>query len=93
MNYQFFIGDIEEFPALDPIPIYPVRVDPHTNEIKVRISPNKLNGNHGVSKPLSKAVKGNIEVVVIIGSGNSTISFLTFKLLRYSVIELFLQLN
>lgn len=64
------IGDIEEFPALDPIPIYPVRVDSNTNEIKVRISHGKLlNGNHGVSKPLGKADDGNSEIVVVIGSG------------------------
>ncbi len=65
--------DIEEFPALDPIPVYPVRVDPVTNEIKVKISSDKIssstNASHGVIKPLSKFAEGNNETVLIIGSG------------------------
>ena len=55
---------------MDPIPTYPVRVDPVTCEVKVKISPNKmLHEFHGVTKPLCKADEGNNEVVVIVGSG------------------------
>lgn len=68
------IGDIEEFPALDPIPVYPVRVDSSTDEIKVKISADKvLNAHHGVTKPLGKAAEGNSESVVIVGSGTDEV--------------------
>lgn len=72
-SYSRHLGDIEEFPALDPIPVYPVRVDPATNEVKVKISASKnLNARSGV-KPLSKATEGNEELVLIIGSGKITV--------------------
>lgn len=64
------IGDIEEFPALDPLPVYPVNVDPTTNEVKISIkSSNILSKNQGIVRPLCKASEDNNESVVIIGSG------------------------
>ena len=62
------LGDIEEFPALDPIPVYAVNVDPNTNEVKVKIN-NKMN-NEATLKTLSKTSEDSNEIVVIIGSGN-----------------------
>ncbi|XP_046442714.1 apoptosis-inducing factor 3-like isoform X2 [Daphnia pulex] len=60
-------GDIEEFPALDPIPVYTVNVDPNTNEVKVKI--NNKTSNESTHKPLCKTSKDSNEVVLIIGSG------------------------
>lgn len=67
----YTLGDIEEFPGLDPIPVYPVKVDPTTGEVEVTIKKNQmLSKNHGIQKPLCKASAENKEIVVIIGSGN-----------------------
>ncbi|KAI9561897.1 hypothetical protein GHT06_012859 [Daphnia sinensis] len=62
-------GDIEEFPALDPIPVYPVNIDPTTNEVKVTLKNNSHLNNQGATKKLCKASEDNSEIVVIIGSG------------------------
>lgn len=68
------LGDIEEFPALDPIPVYPVNVDPTTDEVKITIkSTNILSKNQGRIKTLCKASEDSSEVVVIIGSGKSSL--------------------
>ena len=61
-------GDIEEFPALDPIPSFPVTVDGTTNEVKLTISKDFLS-NKSTSKMLCKRDENNDNVVVIIGSG------------------------
>ncbi len=81
-SYLFIgiLGDIEEFPALDPIPVYPVNVDPTTDEVKITIkSTNILSKNQGRIKTLCKASEDSSEVVVIIGSG----SVLIYLLIRY----------
>lgn len=65
-----FVGDIEEFPALNPVPVYPVRIDTKTDEVKVRIS-SKTHVGGQVLKPLCKAKEKNTDTVIIIGSGNS----------------------
>nr|CAH0112337.1 unnamed protein product [Daphnia galeata] len=62
-------GDIEEFPALDPIPVYPVNIDPNTNEVKVTIKANNGTNNQVTQKPLCKASQDSNEIVLIIGSG------------------------
>lgn len=64
------LGDIEEFPALDPIPVYPVNIDPNTNEVKVTIKANNGTNNQVTQKPLCKASQDSNEIVLIIGSGN-----------------------
>lgn len=78
-SYLFIgiLGDIEEFPALDPIPVYPVNVDPTTDEVKITIkSTNILSKNQGRIKTLCKASEDSSEVVVIIGSGSVLIYLL-----------------
>lgn len=62
-------GDIEEFPALDPIPVYPVNIDPTTNEVKVTLRNNSHLSSQNATKTLCKASEDNSEYVVIIGSG------------------------
>jgi hypothetical protein len=64
------LGDIEEFPALDPIPVYPVNVDPDTDEVKVTIRTNSGSNNQGCQKTLCRTSEDSTEIVVIIGSGS-----------------------
>lgn len=65
-------GDIEEYPALDPVPVYPINIDPVTDEVKITISARVFAtmNHHSNQKPLCKASESSNEVVLIIGSGN-----------------------
>ena len=65
-------GDIEEFPALDPIPRYPVRIDSTTNEVKISFPKNPLVQGDHAHKALRQRDKTNENVVLIIGSGECT---------------------
>lgn len=62
-------GDIEEFPALDPIASYPVRVEVATGEVKVSLSVGS--GERPAAKALCRRNRTNTDSVVIIGSGAS----------------------
>lgn len=79
------IGDIEEFPALDPIPVYPVDIDPITNEVKVSIKKNSQHSSPGTMKTLCKASEDNNEVVVIIGSGTNLLVNMFVSLICFIV--------
>jgi len=95
------LGDIEEFPGLDPIPAYPIQIDQTTNEVKINITPkNKQKGND-VIKPLCKSDDANEDIVLIIGSGHIYLSisqnlsfFLSSKVfLNDSFTRIFLRFN
>ena len=62
---------MEEFPALNPIPKYPVRVDARTNEVKVKLntlSPVDVFTDQSWTA-LCRRKPSNMETVAIIGSG------------------------
>lgn len=79
------LGDIEEFPALDPIPVYPVNIDPTTNEVKVTLRNNSHLSSQNATKTLCKASEDNSEIVVIIGSGRSLVNIFIFIFIFFTV--------
>lgn len=59
-------GDIEDFPGLDSLPCYEVKVE--NNNVKVRAKKSDLQSNKRV-KTMCKMDSGNDEKIVVIGGG------------------------
>ena len=66
----YYPGDIEEFPALNPIPTYRAKIDQITNEVKITLSSQLMKQNN-IFRPLCKSDDSNQDIVVIIGSGKN----------------------